>query len=434
VWACTAPALAAWTTGVVGNSANDARASTLAFTLTGSAGACAQGVGTTTTLAAPKACPGSLVGAGSVTNVGSAPPGQLSATVRGESCGTVQLADRLAPSAPMLPRRATSFRQSGPYGAGSAITLGGSAYAASVQAQTSTSVNNGRYGYGIWFRATAGQGGTLFSFDASPVDSATAGGDDRTLSLGADGRLTFTVLRGLGLLQPAPATTTASYADGAWHFAYVTMAVSGLTLTNTVYIDGQQAARQQALNVALIQYVTTTGYWHVGWGATSTPAYFTGSLSNFVVFAGGAAPTVPATNPATQAAMNTFATGATDHWVLDDTGLTTWTGAQPVIGTTSPCDLTLLTWSFAGPAATALTSVRASTAAAGSAYAVTALPGPGATQTSTLTVARAGGAADYVSGLRLLVPLTYRVVAGATGSAWTQTFRFASAESAVVVP
>lgn len=438
MWAGTSPALGAWTTGVLTNQTNGAGAGTLAFSVTGSAGACAQATGTTTTLAAPQACPGSLVGSGSVTNAGTTRPGQLSATVRGESCGTVQLADRLVSSAPMLPRRSVQFRQTGPYGAGSAITLGGSpaggAYAASVQAQTSTSVNGGRYGYGIWLRAAAGQGGTLFSFDASPVDTATTGSDDRTLSLGTDGRLTFTVLRGLGLLQPPAATSTASYADGQWHFAYVTMVVSGLTLTNTVYVDGQQAARQQALNVTLVQYVTTTGYWHVGWGATSTPAYFTGSLSNFVVFAGGNAPAVPTTNPATQAAMDSFATGATDHWVLDDTGTTTWTGAQPVIGTTSPCDLTLLTWTFASPAATAFTALPASTVAAGAAYAVAALPAPGTAQTSTLSAARASGANAYVAGLRLLVPLTYRVVAGSSASTWTQAFRFASADSAVVVP
>lgn len=438
VWASTSPALGGWTTGVVANADNRTGTGSLAFTVTGSAGACAQGVGTTTTLAAPQACPGSLVGTRSVGNAGTATGAGLSATVRGESCGTVQLADRLTPSAPLLPRRATSFRQPGPYGAGSSVTLGtsasGSAYAASVQSETSTSANGGRYGYGIWFRAAPGQGGTLFSFDASPTDTATAGLDDRTLSLGTDGRLTFTVLRGLNLLQPAPATTTATFADGAWHFAYVTMVVSGLTLTNTVHVDGQQVARQQALNVTLVQYVTTTGYWHLGWGSVSTPAHFTGSLSNLVVFAGGNAPTVPASNPATQAAMNTFATGATHHWVLDDTGTTTWTGAQPVIGTTSPCDLTLLTWTFAAPAATAFTAVPASTVAAGTAYAVAALPGPGASQTSTLSAARASGASAYVAGLRLLVPLTYRVVAGASGSTWSQAFRFAGAEAAVVVP
>ncbi|MXG90670.1 hypothetical protein [Nocardioides flavescens] len=439
VWTSTSPALGAWTRGVVTNQTNGARTGTLAFTVTGSSGgACAQAAGVTSTLAAPQACPGSLVGSGSVSNAGTTAAAGISATVRGESCGTVQLADRIAPSAPMVPRRSVQFRQTGPYGAGSAITLGtspsGPAYAASVQSQTSTSVNGGRYGYGIWFRAASGQGGTLFSFDASPTDTATSGQDDRTLSLGTDGRLTFTALRGLNLLQPAPATTTASYADGSWHFAYVTMVVSGLTLTTTVFVDGQQAAQQQALNAVVVQYVTTTGYWHVGWGAVSTPAYFTGSLSNFVVFAGGNAPAVPASNPANQTAMNTFATGATDHWVLDDTGTTTWTGTQPVIGTTSPCALTLLTWTFASPAATAFTSLPASTVAAGTAYAVAAVPGPGAPQTSTLSVARASGADAYVAGLRLLVPLTYRVVAGAAGSGWTQTFRFASADSAVVVP
>src|SRR6202035_489660 len=123
---------------------------------------------------------------------------------------------------PMLPRYATSFATSGgPMdGAGYATFDGATAYASDVVSQTQPAPAldlDETYGLGIWFKTTSTAGGPLFGFGSDPTD--VAGTNDRILYMNQAGQLGFVV-------NTTPAETglsAASFNDGAWHFAYVTL-------------------------------------------------------------------------------------------------------------------------------------------------------------------------------------------------------------------
>jgi hypothetical protein len=265
--------------------------------------------------------------------------------------------------------------------------------------------------------------------DTSPVNAGTTGGDDRTVFLTSDGKLNVVYSTG-----GAKLSSGAAYNDGAWHYVYVSFATNtGLTTTVSMSADTRTPVTATAVLSGLAQ---VTGYWHVGWGSTAlmgagSTSSFTGALSNFTVFGGSPAPAQPTSAQlASQSAFTTWASSATGHWLLGDSGLTTFTGTHPVIGAASPCGYLNISWSFTTPAATAVTSRTLAAFATGTAYDVGAEAAPGATQTSSVQVTRAASWVPYVAGLRLLVPVTYRVQT--TGGAWGLTFTWSGPDSVVL--
>jgi hypothetical protein len=129
--------LSGWASSVVTNQTNDALSSSLAFTHSYPSTTCsvtARGSGTV-------ACAGSIAptvqvtGGGvtradSITNDGTLTAGQLVSDFRGVSCATVKLANSKTATDPMLPRFATTFQQTDPWGGAGALTLSSGAYAA----------------------------------------------------------------------------------------------------------------------------------------------------------------------------------------------------------------------------------------------------------------------------------------------------------------
>ena len=67
----------------------------------------------------------------------------------------------------------------------------------------------------------------------------------------------------------------------------------------------------------------------------------------------------------------------------------------------------------------------------GEPYPVSALPGPGVTQGSSLTTTQRAGYNAYVTGLRLYVPLTYRVRLSPSNK-WPLTFSWTSSRSVFI--
>src|SRR5689334_22735371 len=194
VWGSTTPTLSAWTAGVVTNAPTTAAAASLAFTH--SAGACSLGPRVT----GSAACAGSVlpttastgtavIGTDSITNNGTALPSTLTSTVSAASCAPVKLDNAKGASDVMLPRYATTFRSTDPFGGTNAITLNGTGYAAAVTTDQMRLNAGSTYGVGVWFKAAAGQYGPLLSMDTSPVNSPTTNGDDRTVFLSSDGKL-----------------------------------------------------------------------------------------------------------------------------------------------------------------------------------------------------------------------------------------------------
>lgn len=441
VWSSTSPTLSAWTAGVVGNGGNSAAPASLSFSHTPTTGGTS---GSTCSLAArvsgtatcsdsvlPTAAStaGTVTGTDAVTNNGTAAASSLSASVSAASCAPVKLDNAKAAADVMLPRYGVDFRSADPFGGTNAISLDGTGYAAAVTQDQMRANSGSTYGVGIWFKAAAGQYGPLFSMDSSPVNAATSGGDDRTVFLSSDGKLNVTYSTG-----GAKLSSGASYNDGAWHYVYVTFVTSsGLTTTVSMSADTRTPVTATAVLSGLSQ---VNGYWHVGWGSTAlmgtgSKAQFTGQLSNFTVFNTSPAPAQPSADQlSTQAKFTAWAAAATDHWLLGDSGTTTYAGTHPSIGSASPCSYLTVVWSYANPADTPVTSRTLAAFATGTSFPVGAAPGPGATQNGSIAITRAANYVAYVSGLRLYVPVTYRVQAGT--SAWSQTFTWSSYDSVVL--
>jgi hypothetical protein len=372
---------------------------------------------------------------------GSALASAVTVRVSGASCAPVQLANAADSANPMMARYGTAFSaSSGPMSGSGAITLDGAnpgGYESAVlsQAQPDPGLSLGStYGLGVWFKTTSTAGGPLFGIGTSPVNAS--GGNDRILYMTANGRLSF-----VQNTSGATTTTTKSYNDGTWHFAYVTMSAAtvllNLTSTTTIYVDGDTPVTGGG---TLVGYSADTGYWHLGWSPVSgLPSYFTGSLSNFVVFDTAGAPSAPtATQRASQSAFTAWASAATERWLANDTGTATFGGPYPVIGSANPCTMINVSWGFTNPTScgwspnsqsAACTAPPASSLAAfGAAGAQTiASPSPGATTTGTLTVSRgATYNAGFLPGLLLYAPLTMQATAGG----WTNTFSWAGSGSA----
>lgn len=449
VGAVSSGALAGFT-ATVSNDSDAASAGALAFehvyqsTNCALSGASETSVQCTGSIAPTAATPatGTVSAADAITDSGTVSASDLEEQASAASCGVADLANQPDSSNVMLPRYGTTFATTGgPMSGAGSITLDGSSgYASDVVSQTQPNplISLGAtYALGIWFRTSSSTGGPLFEIADSPTN--TAGGDDRVLYMTSAGKLSF--------IQSTAGTTTttpASYNDGAWHFVYITMSavniVLGVETVTTIYVDGAEVATGGGL---LTSYVADAGYWHLGWApasVTGVSTYFTGSLSDFVVFDTTPAPAAPSASAlASQTAWAAWAAGASELWPLNDSGTTTFTGSLPQIGSTSPCTMIDLTWGLTNPTSCAAApnsavgacSTSSTLAAfANGAWQTLAAPGPGQTQTSTITTSRASTYNAYISGLHLYVPLAFRVLAAA--GTWSETFSWSSAASAFI--
>lgn len=447
-----------WAQANVTNASNARPVGAVVFTHTYAAGpSCSAGAS-----ASSAACAGTLI-SGTVptgglsatdviTNSGDIASSSLSQTVAATSCAPVQFANSKNSGNSMVVRYGTSFDTGdtgGPMGGVGYTTLDGASpggYATSVTAQTQPGgalLSTGTLsGIGVWFKASSGSGGPVFSFGANP-DNTTGGSWDRALSMNSSGQLSF-VWNTSGS-SIGPTTTSGGYANGTWHFAYLTMGGVNLALSLipqvTLYVDGTQVATTPL--ASLSPYSAYSGYWHLGYAPTATTglttSYFKGTLSNFVVFDGSTFPT-PTTVPASASAFATFATNATEWWQLNDNGVTTYAGTLPSVGTgsTSPaasaaCKSVDLGWSFASPSGTATAATTSLYALVTSGASAVGAPGPGSSQTATLALGHDAAYNAYVAGLHLYVPMT-STISTLPGSKWPLAFSWTPSATTTIVP
>lgn len=439
-------------TATILGTSNTTGSATLLFehTYAGATTTCASVTGSTITASTTFPCPsslapsaavpasGSAAATDAVRNRGSVAASAVTQTITAASCGAVQLANRADVANPALARYGTTFAPTtGPMSGSGSITLDGGSpggYEASILSQTQPATNAAVYGVGVWFKAaTATTAGPLFGIGTSPIN--TSGSDDRILYRNSDGTLSF-VQNTTG--APAATTrTTTPHADVSWHFAYVRLMLNGNTSTTTLTVDADPAVVGGGKSV---MYGNDTGYWRLGWSPLSGIAnYFTGSLSNFVVFGAAGAPVPPTSNDrASQANFDTWAGAATEHWRLNDTGTSTYSGTLPVLGTTTPCSTVNVSVGSSSPTSCAYSPASATAvctdppAASLDAFANnTARPiassAPATTQTLTVKTTRGTGyATGFMPGLRLYVPLTITCTSGS----WTNSFTWTDASGA----
>ncbi|MCW2856058.1 MAG: hypothetical protein JWR52_1673 [Marmoricola sp.] len=431
VWTASSGTLSSWNAGVVLNSANSSLTGSLAVTHTYQATSCSL----TARVAGTTSCGGSIgptvaatVGGVSATdtftNNSPLSASQLTSEFRAPSCAPVKFANVKTSTDPLLPRYAVAFGQTDKWGTSSAAALsGGSAYASDVVATNTASLLGGSYAFGVWFKVANAyaSGGGLLSMATSAVDTSSVAGTP-LLWMDNAGKIRFRISGTLG--STTSGVSAAAYNDGNWHLAVLSVA-SVIVSTPTLYVDN-------AAGVSASGLTALTGgnaYWHAGWGDftgvsnSPTSAYLTGSLSGaFVAGNSVSSGTVSSLFTAASAAAYSTAaqalSGASQVWMLDDTGTTTYAGSLPTIGATSACSMVDLAWTFTSPSGTASAAgTKLSTFANGTWHTVTA-PGAGGSQTSTVTLTRDATWNAYVAGLHLYAPLSQRLSAP-PASSWT---------------
>lgn len=404
---------AAWAAKVA-NTTNRTGTATLSYSHAYTGGPCSSSVasspslcpGAITPTAATVASPGVVTATDAITNTGTTTAANQTEQVQVSSCGPVSLANRVRTTNPMISRYGTAYAPTtGPLTGSGAIMLDGAnpgGYEASIVAQSQPApllAVGTTYGLGIWFKTTSTAGGPLFGFGSSAIN--VSGSNDRILYMDKTGHLGFA----LNTAGAVTGLSPSAYNNGGWHFAYITLSqltiVAGVVSTISLQVDGSQVATGGGLLVGLDSY---SGYWHIGWSPISTKSYgtglsnyFTGSLSNFAVLNTAPAPSTLAV-ATTQTGFNTsIAASVTEHWLLNDTGTTTFTGTLPVIGATNPCTMVNLSWGFTSPTScgwsppsttAACTSPPAGSLAAfvAASWQTVASPAPAATQNATSTL------------------------------------------------
>lgn len=419
-----------WTSAVVTNSTDSAAAGSLVVTHAFTGGPCAGGPRRATI-----ACPGSLAPssgapASAVDTITNGSGRAITQSLTAASCGPVRFANTQQASDPLLARNAVAFQQADPWGTTSAAQLSGSGYATDIVGTNGAGLlgllsNN--YSIGVWFNASDAQGGGLLSLSSSLSNGS--GAANPALWLDQNGKVRYAVSSTLGTTQGA---SSSSYSSG-WHLAILTVskAVIGVTMTITLYVDGNV----QASSTVLALLTGTSGYWHLGWsdftGLTAPPSSsFHGRLAGAFVnqstaLSAGTIGTLYAAASATAYRTSLAGTGGTASiWMLGDDGLTTYTGTLPG-AMADPCSQVLATLAFTNPAATigpmTLTALVAPAANPRS----VAAPAAGQAQGLTTTTARGPGYSTDVTGLRLFVPLTF-TYGTSPATSWTMAMQWTS--------
>lgn len=439
-------ARADWTTAEITNSATSVRSGSLLFRHEyPNDQTCQTQRGDTT-----KGCSGTLAAAAglstsvsridTITNLGATPAS--TGEVRVSRCELVSQPNAKGGNTdPMLPHHAIGFQAPGPMTTTNAVTLDGttgylSDIIPSKMPNAGGLLGSVTLGNGIWFRAKAGDGGPLLSFSDQPATASTKIG--RQISLNANGTVSYRYAPD----GSAIATSGLAFNDDGWHFAYARTVLNVLlgigdvvlvrTATITLYVDGGGGAgNQRQVSTGTLDLLSLgnilgdiTGYWHLGIQPGVSPSYFKGSLSNAVVFDQGSAPT--ASLPTSQAAMTTFAGGASQHWLLGSPGTQTTTAAIGYLAN-QPCAQTRLELDFTNP----LRTVGPTTLGSLATNAVDVpVPAGGATSTMITVLSRGPLFDPQAAGLHLLAPLSWSVD---FGGGWRQSFDWDLAASRVIL-
>ena len=437
IWLSSSGTLGGFSAARTTNGTNNARLASLSISNSLGGSACTATANGATT---PSTCTGSLypstVGAtatagatDTITNTGSTPADATTAKYRVPGCGPVSLANTgtSASNGVLLPRVGTTFAPNdGPVSGGGSITLANApatGYAAAVSSASEPTISGllstASYGLGIWFRTTSTTAAPLFGLSSTPTAAATGATSNRVLYLDAAGRVAFLPTANGTPTAAVPASPAAGFNNGAWHFAYVSLAGSGLGYSTTIFVDGTQLGTWDGAFLGSIP--AATGYWTAGWAGSGAGAgYFRGSLAGFLVDDSGAAPKTFSGKPTTY----TFDGNATQLWTMSDSGGSydgttvggIYTGATYPSSAANPCQSVSVTWTLANPAG----SVASGATLASLSTAVTvAAPGPGVAQTSSILLNRTSTINSYLVGLIVYAPIlsTYTV-----GSNWQVSF------------
>jgi hypothetical protein len=142
---------------------------------------------------------------------------------------------------------------------------------------TTQFINPQTFSVGAWFKTSTASGKRIIGFENNQTGTGSAI-YDRSIYIGTDGKLYFGIYDGSNKLATSPLT----YTDNNWHYALGTYGGEGTTMR--LYVDGASVATSTASFAE-----TYNGYWRIGgyknaFWINSSSGYFTGSISNVVVY------------------------------------------------------------------------------------------------------------------------------------------------------
>ena len=143
---------------------------------------------------------------------------------------------------------------------------------------TTTSPNIENFSIGAWFKTSTAAGKKIIGFETNQTGTGSTAWD-RHIYIGSDGKLYFGLYDGALKVATSPLT----YTDNTWHYVVGTYGNEGTTMR--LYVDGVSVATNTASS--LVQ--NFNGYWRIcgyktNFWPNATDGYFTGSISNVVVY------------------------------------------------------------------------------------------------------------------------------------------------------
>ncbi len=253
------------------------------------------------------------------------------ASISSATCGVAQLADARSATTwsgtgpdTALTLAGLTYQSAGPLG-GRAITTDGS----TGWAETTTAYANPQsFTLLGWFRTTSASG-SILGFSNNQTAPPAAGNYDRMLWIDPTGHVVWGVYNG----TTYEATSSSTYANGAWHFVAASIGSGGQKL----YVDGALVG-SSAATVAQTGY---TGWWsiglsgvlHGGWPDPPSNAHFNGSLAQLAVIPAQLTP-LQVSGLAGASTLAAYTSGVAalapaDAWALDDSGTVPYLGTVP---------------------------------------------------------------------------------------------------------
>ena len=334
--ACAAGAAGAtnWVTTAASGSSSEAQSATLQLTSTIAANGCSSstsGATTCTTGSPVPTGPLSSSSSSSATTTLTSPGSQnaSSANLASAACGVAQLADTGSDASwggsgsnTALPLGGLTYGSSGPLSS-QAITLNGSTgWAETTGAYTGA----GTFTILAWFKTSAS--GSIIGYSNNTAPGA-ANNYDRMLWVDPTGHLVW------GIYNSATdeATSSSSYANGAWHLAAASFGSAGMQL----YVDGTLAGSNS--NATASNY---SGWWSIGdsavdnnggWPDDPASAYFNGSLAQIAIvpsqLTGTQISNLYADNTLSSYTSAVNALSPVNDWALNDSGAVPYEGSVP---------------------------------------------------------------------------------------------------------
>jgi len=135
------------------------------------------------------------------------------------------------------------------------------------------------FSIGAWFKTSTASGKKIIGFEGNQTGTGS-NTYDRMVYMGSDGKLYFAINSLVG--GQTYAISSLTYNDNNWHYVMGTYGAEGTTMR--LYVDGVSVATNTATNE------NSSGYWRIGgyrfqsFWTNGSDGYFSGSISNVVVY------------------------------------------------------------------------------------------------------------------------------------------------------